>query len=237
MAVDIFVLSQREQNAHGRLTAYHSYAVRGKWYPYLNFMPAHSGGMAVNMSTYGLILKRRTIRKFQQKRLETVLLEKFVNAARMAPSGSNLQPLKYVIVNDAGKVRRVFEQVKWAGYIAPLGNPAKNERPVAFIIILADTEIRKTGYELDVGAAAQSIFLAAAEEGIGTCWMGAIDRDGIRKILGIPERYIIDTAVALGYPAESPVSEAEKGSIRYYKDENGTLHVPKRSLEEVMLKL
>lgn len=193
--------------------------------------------MEINMSTYDLILNRRTIRKFQQKKLETALLEKFVNAARMAPSGSNLQPLKYVIVNEEDKVQRVFEQVKWAGYITPLGNPAENERPVAFIVILADTDIRKNGYELDAGAAAQNIFLAAAEEGVGTCWMGAIDRNGIRKILSIPDRYVIDTAVALGYPAESPVSEAEKGSIKYYKDESGTLHVPKRTLEEIILKL
>ncbi len=189
------------------------------------------------MGTYELILKRRTIRKFRQERLGRPLLEKLINAARLAPSAANLQPLKYVIVDDEEKVRKVFGKVKWAAYIAPKGDPAENERPVAFIVILADTEIRKTGYELDVGASAQNIFLAAEEEGVGTCWMGAIDRDGIRSILGIPEGYIIDTVVALGYPAESPVAEDEKGSIRYYKDDNGVLHVPKRSLDEIILKL
>jgi nitroreductase len=189
------------------------------------------------MSTYELILKRRTIRKFRQEKLERSLLEKLVNAARVAPSISNLQPLKYVIVDDGERVGKIFEQVRWAGYIAPHGTPAENERPVAFIILLADTEIRKTGYETDIGAAGQSMLLAAAEEGIGGCWMGAIDRNGIRCIRGIPERYIIDTAIALGYPAESPVAEEEKGSIKYYKDEQGVLHVPKRSLENVILKL
>lgn len=189
------------------------------------------------MSTYELILKRRTVRKFQPEKLERALLEKFVDAARMAPSASNLQPLKYVIVNEAEKVQKVFEQVKWAGYIAPHGNPGENERPVAFIVILADTEIRKSGYEEDAGAAAQNIFLTALENGVGTCWMGAIDRNEIRRILGVPERFIIDTVVALGYPAESPVTEAEQGSVKYYKDENGTLHVPKRSLDDIILDL
>lgn len=189
------------------------------------------------MGIYDLILKRRTIRKFQQKKLERDLLEKFVNAARMAPSGSNLQPLKYVIVHEDEKVQKVFEQVKWAGYIAPNGNPGEDEKPVAFIVILADTEIRKSGYEEDAGAAAQNIFLTALEEGVGTCWMGAIDRNEIRRLLGVPERYIIDTVVALGYPAESPVAEAEQGSIKYYKDEKGTLHVPKRGLDDIILKL
>lgn len=189
------------------------------------------------MNTYELILKRRTIRKFRQKRLERSLLEKLVNAARMAPSSSNLQPLKYVIVDDADKAREVFGYLKWAGYIAPDGNPGYNERPVAYIIVLADTEIRKTGYEVDEGAAIQSLILAAAEEGVGACWIGSVDRNGVRGLLGIPERYVIGDVVALGYPAESPVSEEQKGSIKYYKDENGTLHVPKRSLEEVILKL
>ena len=187
------------------------------------------------MSTYDLILKRRTIRKFQQKKISKVILEKLVNAARFAPSASNIQPLKYIITDGEDSVQKVFEHVKWAGYIAPNGNPDENERPVAFIVILVDTEIRKTGYELDIGASAQNIFLAALEEGIGTCWMGAIDRDEIRKVLNIPSRYIIDTVIALGYPAECPEAEEESGSIRYYKDEKGVLHVPKRKLEDIIL--
>jgi len=187
------------------------------------------------MSTYDLILERRTIRKFQQKRIDRHLLEKFVNAARFAPSANNLQPLKYMIVDEEATVQRVFNNVKWAGYITPLGNPAENERPVAFIVILPDTEIRKTGYELDVGAAAQSIFLTALEDGIGTCWMGAIDRDAIKAVLHIPDRYNIDTVVALGYPMERPVTDEENGSVRYYKDDKGVLHVPKRKLEDIIL--
>lgn len=187
------------------------------------------------MSVYDLILKRRTIRKFKQEPIPVDVLRKLVDAARLAPSAANLQPIKYIIVNSTDVVEAVFKHVKWAAYIAPAGNPGENEKPVAFIVMLADTEIRKSGYELDIGAAAQSIFLAALEEGIGTCWMGAINRDEIRAILSIPERYIIDTVIALGYPAESPVAEDENGSVKYYKDENGVLHVPKRKLEDVII--
>ncbi len=188
------------------------------------------------MSVYELILKRRTIRKFRQDRIDRKILEKLVNAARFAPSGANLQPLKYVIVDEPEKVDAVFKHVRWAGYIAPEGNPREGETPVAYIIILNDPDIRKTGYELDAGAAAQNIMLTALEEGIGSCWLGSIDRDDIRRILNIPEKYVINTAIALGYPAESPVAEEENGSIKYYKDENGTLHVPKRKLEDIILK-
>jgi nitroreductase len=188
------------------------------------------------MNIYDLILKRRTIRKFKQREIEYRILERLVNAARFAPSASNLQPLKYIIVDNPEDVNKVFKNVKWAAYIASEGTPAEDERPTAFIVILADTEIKKGGYELDIGAAAQNIFLAALEEGIGSCWMGAINRDNIRKILNIPERYIINTVIALGYLGENPVAEDEKGSIKYYKDEYGVLHVPKRRLEDIIIR-
>ena len=187
------------------------------------------------MNTYDLILKRRTIRKFKQQSIERATLEKLINAARLAPSAANLQPLKYKIVDDTDTVKKVFENVKWAGYISPAGNPLEGETPVAFIGILVDAEISKGDCGLDIGAAAQSIFLTALEEGIGTCWMGAIDRAQIREILSIPERYVLNTVIALGYPMESPVYENENGSIKYYKDHDGVLHVPKRKLEDIIL--
>jgi len=187
------------------------------------------------VSVYEIIKKRRTIRKFKQEKIERALLEKFVDAARVAPSGSNLQPLKYIITDSDDQTEEVFKNVKWAGYIAPHGNPGENEKPVAYIIILADTEIRKTGWERDAGAAMENIILAAAEEGIGTCWIGSINRDELMKYFNIPEKYQIDSLVALGYAAEHPVVEDENGSIKYYKDENGVLHVPKRRLEDVIV--
>lgn len=189
------------------------------------------------MNVYEMILKRRTIRRFKQEKIDRSILEKFVNAARYAPSANNMQPLKYVIVDEQDKVNAIFENVKWAGYIAPYGNPGKGEEPVAYIVILVDTDIRKSGFELDAGAAAQNIMLAAMEEEIGTCWMGAIMRENIRKILKIPEQYEINTVIALGYPAESPVVEDEAGSIKYYKDDNGVLHVPKRKLSDILVDL
>ena len=187
------------------------------------------------MTVYEAAIQRRTIRKFKQQPVSRKLLEKYVDAARMAPSGSNMQPLKYIIVDEPAKVSQVFAHVKWAGYIAPAGDPQEGERPVAYIVILVDTDIKKAGYELDAGAAAQNIFLTALEDGIGTCWMGAIDREKIKDELKIPDKYIINTVVALGYMAESPVAEEIKDSVKYYKDSNGVLHVPKRTLKEVLV--
>ena len=163
------------------------------------------------------------------------MFEKLINAARLAPSAANMQPLKYAIIDDEVKVNQVFEHVKWAAYIAPEGTPSENERPTAFIAVLVDTEIKKNGYELDIGAAVQNILLTATEEGIGTCWMGAIDREKIREILKLPSQYILNSVIALGYQGENPVCEDENGSIKYYKDKNGVLHVPKRKLKDIII--
>jgi nitroreductase len=197
--------------------------------------PATAAEWRFTMIVYETILKRRTIRKFKQDAIENDILEKLINAARYAPSGANLQPIKYKIVNESDEAEKIFQNLKWAAYIAPEGTPKEGEKPVAYIVILIDTEIRTSGYELDVGAAAQSIFLAALEEEIGTCWVCSVNKNEVRSILKIPERFIINSVIALGYPAESPVTEEEDGSIKYYKDAEGILRVPKRKLKDIII--
>ena len=189
------------------------------------------------MNVYEAILKRRSIRKYKQDKIEESVLKKLVNAARMAPYGANLQPLKFCIVSDRNVTDQIFENTKWAAYIRPEGTPKKGEEPVAYIVILCDKDIKKTGYDTDAGIAGVSIILAAVEEGLGSCWLGAIDRENIRQILNIPQKYDIHSLIALGYPAEEPVAEDMDNSIKYYKDKNGVLHVPKRKLEDVIVKI
>lgn len=187
------------------------------------------------MNTYETILKRRTIRKFKQDKINIEALKKFINAARLAPQGANIQPLKYIIVTKKSLLDSIFPTTAWAGYIRPQHDPKENERPVAYIVILVNTEIKKAGYDVDAGAAIENILLASAEDGIGTCWLGAIDRDKIKELLNIEDKYIIHSMVALGYPAEQPEIVDENGSIKYYEDEQGVLHVPKRKLEDIIL--
>ncbi|MGI6083107.1 MAG: nitroreductase family protein [Limnochordia bacterium] len=188
------------------------------------------------MNVYDAIVSRRTIRKFKQTPIAEDVLRKLVNAARLAPQASNLQPMKYVVVDDQELLDSVFATTKWAAYIAPEGTPKPGERPAAYVVILADLEIRGSGYDTDAGAAVENLILAGVGEGIGSCWIGSVDRDRLRELLGIPERYAIHSIVALGYPAESPVAVEAEDCIKYYKDETGTLHVPKRRLEEVMFR-
>lgn len=183
---------------------------------------------------YEIIAKRRSIRRFRQKPISFRVLEKLVNAARVAPSSANLQPLEYIVVDDKNLLPEVFTTLKWAGYITPKGDPPEGEKPMAYVVVLVNKKISDSGYERDVGAAVENILLAALEEGIGSCWIGSIDRKKPREILHIPHFLTIDSVIALGYSAESPVMEEVTDSVKYWKDESGTLHVPKTKIKNIL---
>lgn len=181
-----------------------------------------------------LIRKRRTIRQFRPEEIPLNVLLEVADLGRLAPSAANLQPLEFIIIQEAEVRKQVFPWLRWAAYINPAGNPKSGQEPVAYIIILVNTEIRQKGYEYDVGAAAENIILGALTQGIGSCWLISVDRDRLKHVLEIPDNYKIDSVIALGYPAESPVVEDLQSSVKYWKDENETLHVPKRKLRDVV---
>lgn len=182
---------------------------------------------------YEKITSRRTIRKYLQKDVPKEVLTRCVNAARLSPSGANRQPLKYVIVKDEDVLKEVFGTLSWAGYL-PDYQPSEEEMPRAYIVILLDTEIRKNAGH-DAGIAAMSISMVAYDEGLGSCILGAVNRAKLRQILNIPNQFDIVLVVALGYPAEDPVVDKIKnGNIKYWLDENGVLHVPKRELKDTV---
>jgi len=185
------------------------------------------------MSVSNLILSRRTVRRFKPHPVERSLLEKVINAGRLAPSAANLQPLEFIAVDDAGVRRAVFPCLRWAAYITPRGNPRPGEEPTAYILTLVNLAVREKGFEYDVGAAMENMILAAKEEGVGSCWLLSIEREKLAKILNVPGGYRIDCVLALGYPAENPVAEEFTGSIKYWQDAEGVLHVPKRPLSSV----
>ena len=181
-----------------------------------------------------VIKMRRSIRRFEQKEIGTEVLESLIDCARLAPSGANHQPLEYIIIKDKEIVDRLFVLLNWAGYIAPAGNPPEGYRPTAYIAVLVNTEIRKENYEFDLGAAIENILLSAWSKGIASCWIGNFQRDDVAGLLEVPEHIIPRFIIALGYPAEESVVEVFQGSIKYWKDEQGLFHVPKRSLESIL---
>lgn len=182
---------------------------------------------------YKAIISRRTIRRFKQEPIDRNVLKKLINAARVAPSAANLQPLEYFIVDKKELCSKVFETLGWAGYIKPKWIPGGIERPTAYIIILVRENISKYS-QWDVGLSAENIMLAAEEENIGSCMLLNVKREQLREVLKIPESLRIDSVIALGYKSENSVMEEMKDSIKYWRDEKEVLHVPKRKLEDII---
>ena len=182
---------------------------------------------------YEKIASRRTIRKYVQKDVSDEVLLRCVDAARLSPSGANRQPLKYIVVNDYELAKEVLSTLRWAGYL-PGYQRGESEMPRAYIVIVLDKSISENlGH--DAGIAAMSISLVAYEAGLGSCILGAVDREKLKGILKLPDGFDVVLVVALGYPSESPVVDKVKdGDIKYWLDENRVLHVPKRSLEEIL---
>jgi len=179
------------------------------------------------------IKSRRTVRKYLQTAVPEEVLLKCVDAARLSPSGANMQPLSYVIVNDQKLLKQVFNTLSLAGYL-PDYRPKEEEMPKAYIVILVDNKIARTPNH-DAGIAAMSISMVAYDEGLGSCILASVDRKKLGEILNVPEGLAIALVVALGYPAENPVVEpVADGDIKYWLDENGVLHVPKRDLQDIV---
>ena len=185
-----------------------------------------------------LVLKNRSYRRFHQDvPVSRETLRSLVDLARHSASGGNRQPLKYILSCDPETNARIFPHTRWAGALKGWGGPKEGERPAAYIVILGDAQISQT-FGCDHGIAAQSMLLGATEMGLGGCMIGALDRDGLRTALTISERYEILLVLALGEPKERVIIEdvGPGGDITYYRDEQDVHHVPKRTLDELILR-
>lgn len=185
-----------------------------------------------------LVRKNRSYRRFfQNVSIPQYILEELVDLARLSPSARNAQTLKFFISCDAETNERIFPTLSWAGYLKDWNGPTEGEKPSAYIIIFNDTTI-SDNYFCDDGIAAQSILLGAVEQGFGGCIVGSVDRLKLAEELKIPDHLKIVEVIALGKPREEvAIEEMKDGDMKYWRDEKGTHHVPKRPLEELIVKL
>jgi len=189
------------------------------------------------MMIKNLITRNRSYRRFHQEfEIGHETLRELVDLARLSASAANLQPLKYVLSCDSQRNALIFPCLAWAGYLKDWPGPSEGEKPSAYIIILGDTEISQS-FGCDHGIAAQSILLGARDRGLGGCMIGSVRRQQLRKDLDVPSRYEILLVLALGKPKEMVVIEAAgpDGDIKYWRDSEGIHHVPKRSLDEIII--
>lgn len=183
-----------------------------------------------------LIRKNRSCRRFHQDYgVDVDTLKSLVDLARLSASAANLQPLKYILSSDSSKNDLIFSCLAWAGYLKDWPGPEQGERPAAYIILLGDTTI-SSDFSCDQGIASQSILLGAREKGLAGCIIASINRDRLRNILEIPEQFKILLALAIGKPKEKFVIEpvGSDNDIKYWRDNEGVHHVPKRDLDDVV---
>jgi len=184
-----------------------------------------------------LITQNRSYRRFYQDHpVDLDTLKSLVNLGRLSASGANFQPLKYILSCDPEHNANIFSCLAWAAFLKDWKGPEEGERPAAYIIVLGDTEISKDA-GCDHGIASQSILLGAREKGLGGCMLGSINREALREHLNISEQYGILLVLAIGKPKEKVVIEkvGTDGNTRYWRDEQGVHHVPKRELDDIIV--
>jgi nitroreductase len=184
-----------------------------------------------------IVIRNRSYRRFHQDHaIARDELRDLVDLARLSASGANMQQLKFFISWEPETNARIFPCLGWAAYLKDWPGPEEGERPSAYIIILHDTRIA-ANYWCDHGIAAQSILLGAAEKGLGGCMIASIRKKDLAEALGIPGHFDVLLVLALGRPCEEVRIEpvGEDGSIRYWRDSAGVHHVPKRSLDELVI--
>lgn len=184
-----------------------------------------------------LVTRSRSIRRFDEHVVvNDATLRDLVELVCYTPSAANRQPLRFLPVIGAEMLDKVFPCLKWAGYLKEWIGPEPGERPTAGLVMLCRKEDADR-VACDSGIAAQTIMLGAAEKELGGCIVAAIDRERLMASLGIPDAWAVLLVIALGKPAETVViNQIEPdGDIRYWRDEYGIHHVPKRRVDEVMV--
>lgn len=178
----------------------------------------------------------RSYRRFyQETAVPEADLMTIADAARLSPSGRNIQALKFLITNDRELNSRIFPTLAWAGYLPEWPGPEEGERPAAYIVQLLDTSIA-SGTLCDEGITAQSMLLQAVELGYGGCIIAAVKRPELHEILELPEHLKIINVIALGKPKETVViEEMTDGQFKYWRTPDGIHHVPKRPLSELVI--
>ena len=176
------------------------------------------------MNTFlDLAKARRSLRSYSDRPIDRKDLELCAEAGRWAPSACNTQPWKFIVIDEAGAIEKVREEV----FSAPYQMNTFARKAAAFIAVVAEKtklpawlggKVRETDFRLtDTGIATSHICLQAEELGIGTCILGWFDEKKLKKILNIPAKRKVVLLISLGYPEDGEVKE------KVMKEKNETI--------------
>ena len=177
------------------------------------------------------ILHRRSIRRFVNTPVSDEQMNALVDYARLYASGGNLQPIRFRCITEEKMRDQVFSVLRWAAYLPGFQIKPEN-RPMAYLILSCASS--RKNCQFDLGAAATTFMLAAEDEGLGTCCLGAFDHKAIAEVLNLPDDVEPLLVIAVGYPAQESKAVDFRDDVKYYEGEDGVLCVPKLSLEQVM---
>jgi nitroreductase len=157
------------------------------------------------MNVLEAIKGRRSIRKYSSRAVEEEKLASVLEAARLAPSASNAQEWRFIVVKDKEKLAGLMDAADGQGCIG--------EAPAAIVACGLKHKIMACGQPtdtVDLSIAMSFIVLEAYEQGLGTCWLGRFYEDKVKKVLGIPENVSVVAVTPIGYPAEEPAPRPRK---------------------------
>ncbi len=169
-----------------------------------------------------LVTARRSIRRYRPDPVEREKLDLCLEAARLAPSACNAQPCRFVVIDDPA-LKEKFCASAFSGLYSATRFAAA--APV-LVAVVSDTgkisawlgnQVQNTNFRLvDIGIAAEHFVLAAAEQGLGTCWIGWFNPRGAAKALGLGLGRRVEVLISVGYPAEAPGPRSRKSKEEYY---------------------
>ena len=183
-----------------------------------------------------ILEKRRTVRLYQQKKVEKEKIIAILNSARLSSCAMNKQILRYAAVNEKSLLKKIFDGTMWGAMVRPHRTPVWGETsPDWFIVVHGPQEKDAVFAKLDVGAAVMSMELQACDLGLGCCWLGSFKNDEVKDLLKLGNDRTVYAVVAVGYPAEEPKYEniSLNDNQSYYLDDKNQLTVPKYAVDEI----
>jgi nitroreductase len=152
------------------------------------------------MDVLTCIQSRPAVRSFRLEPISEDIIKKILHAGRLAHSQRNRQPWRFIVIQNRDTLKQIGALASTGPYIA--------EAPLAIALAIEGAK----NPSIDATRAAECLMLAAWSEGVGSCWVGGIDRPKVKALLGIPEEAELVTVIPFGYPTDE-----EKGKKKVRK--------------------
>lgn len=169
------------------------------------------------MNVLDVIKNRRSVRQYDSRPIPLELMQRMKDALRLAPSASNCQPWKFVMVEDPALKQKITIAARNQKFIA--------EAPVLVIGVgFPNSAFKRMGgdvnsMDIDLAIAFDHLTLAAAAEGLGTCWIGAFDEEAVKQLINAPPQCRVVALTPLGYPAKPDLIHPIEDNRRISEDE------------------